>query len=54
MNDSWVGLALPFGMIGFWFVVGIVGLVRMPSQPRGSRPALTRTNAGLGNAQTLR
>lgn len=54
MNDSWVGLALPFGMIGFWFVVGIVGLVATPSQQHGSRPTLTRTNTGLGNAQTLR
>lgn len=36
MNDSWVGLALPFGMIGFWLVVGIIDWLRTPTPPRGS------------------
>ena len=40
MQNSWVGLALPICMIGYWFVAALVDLFRTPSTPhnRTSQP----------------
>lgn len=34
MQDSWVGLALPLVMIGFWAAVGIRDLILAPTPPQ--------------------
>ena len=33
MENSWVGLALPFCMIGFWVAAAVLDLLRTPNTP---------------------
>ena len=42
MQNSWVGIALPFGMIGYWFIVALVGLIRTPNTPHNRTSQLHR------------
>ena len=45
MGNSWVGIALPFGMIGFWLAVVIVELITTPTPPRDTGYRSNRTTA---------
>lgn len=42
MQNSWVGLALPFGMIGYWFIAALLDLIRTPNTPHSRTSQLNR------------
>ena len=42
MQNSWAGLALPFCMIGYWFIAALVDFFRTPNTPHDRTSQLNR------------
>ena len=53
MQNAWVGLALPFCMIGFWVVVAAVDMFRTPNTTHNTNGRFGQDATTLGSYKTV-
>ncbi len=53
MDDSWTGLALPFGMIGLWVLFGVLEIFRTPDHTKDPSYRKDRNLEALGTYRRM-